>query len=282
MGLAWALAALAFVFFLPLILTAIFSFRNWDRRLVPPSYIQLVGFLVTVLVADPAKYADMSLLYGFLLVIAFTNAQDTIALRLFGRTGNPDDILRCSFRANCQPSTLERILLTERFRKKLFLDANAQRSENGAIRLRTIPRQTFQVFIELAPAENPLGTIVNFAFAQVTKGYEFIQTRDLQEHMAMITSYTENFLKRPEYSISLTSESPELAEAVAEYAKHELHGLLDRVTRIPVQVSFSVLATLLLYAATAWLFVIGNVDWALGTLSIAAYLTIVLLFPRSA
>jgi hypothetical protein len=282
-GLAWACVTLAFVFFLPLMLTGLFSFRNWSRRLVPPSYIQLVGFLVTLLVAYPVKYIGAtSAAYAIPLFMMCFGAQDAIGLVLFGRTGNPDDILRCSFRANCQPLALERIFLTERFREKLSLNANVRRTENGAIRLRTKPRQTYQVFVELEPAENPAGTIVNFAFAQIAKGYEFIKTNSLEEQVAMTISYIESFLKRPEYSVSLTVESAMRAEAVADYARHELHGVLDRATRIPVQVSFSVVGTVFLYALTLWLWVIGSLQEALAVLSIAVYFTVVLVFPRSA
>ena len=279
-GFARAVIASLTVLFLPQFLTGVFAYRNWDRKLIPPNYVQIVGILLVLVVGLSTRSIGIggewfAVVAGAVLI----GWHLPLGIFLFGCAGFPDDILRCSFVANSNPQRIERILLIDRFREKLRLDVNIDRTENGVARLRTQRGPSYQVFIELEPWMNGQ-TVMNFAFAQV-RGFEFILTHGLEEHRVLVTSYIEKILQSPQYAIDMTPLEPNRAEGVADYARHQLHGWLDKFSAYPPQVSFTVFVTIVLYVLSVGLFFLNYLDEGVATLTIALYFTITLLFRKS-
>ena len=231
------------IYVIPIILSIVFTKISSERRIVPPSYMQIIIFgYALIYLSFHKEYANIAIGVAFALGYFCLFAgltQNFFVRRLVGIKVGETEINKFSLKTNSKAEDIEIVLLKEKYRKELGLKNDIEETRRGII-IRSLPKKNPQVVIELERGDNDNETFVNVAIFE--KGnYEFRRTPRLEEQSTIFMLYLKNVLSRIENGIEFMDISDLHADPLVAQIVEENKGITPYVEGINMMGIFKII-----------------------------------------
>jgi len=243
-------AAIVFIV-VPIMLSVLLTKLQSEKRIVPPSYMQVV--LVVWFVVSGVGHIDVSYLLGNTILSLYAIAaglfQDSAARFLLGRTGQRDDIILGSLRVNADAEEIKAVFLSEGIRENLGLSSKVQETSEGSI-LRTPSDSGYQTILQVTRSRSG-SSIISMAFLEMTR-FSTKRSSRLDEYGKRQIAYLRDLFSREERSICVVDAPLANAQSLCSLVLREMQGMIEELgisagIKILVAAAFLVIPTVLYY-----------------------------------
>ncbi|EGG41081.1 Hypothetical protein Nlim_1887 [Candidatus Nitrosarchaeum limnium SFB1] len=220
-----------FLFFIPIMLSIIFTKLGADKILVPSMFIQIISlgwflFYLPTTGLDSDKlimYGQMMVYYTFFGGIA----QDQLSFKLVGIPARREDLEKFSLKVYAEREKIVRLLLSERYKNNIRLSEKIEKHNDNLI-LRSVKRGKMRITIELQESLDDESIIVNVVMFQ--KGYYYLKSsEELKGFAETYQNNIESILRSQKPEIKFKTNPIEFTESLEFLVLREFEGVLSQL-----------------------------------------------------
>lgn len=220
-----------FLFFVPVMLSIIFTKLGADKVVVPSLFIQIIslGWLLFYLPlsnlsdSDKITYIQLMVFYTFFGGLA----QDQLLFKLVGISARGKDLEKFSIKIHADRQKIIRLFLSEKYKNNLKLSEKIEHYNDNII-LRGVKRGKMRITLELEESKDKTLTTVNVVIFQ--KGYYYLKNNsELKGFTEMYKEGLESIFKNAKPQIKIENNPTESTESLEFFVLREFEGVVSQI-----------------------------------------------------
>jgi len=270
-----ALLAIA-LFFTPVVLSLIFTKISLKKRIIPPSFMQIVVFSYFLIffaysqdIPETQRSSTMMILTIYTIVAGIT--QTTFVMWLIGIKASDTDMIKNSLKLYTTLTDLENFLTSEPRRSGLYLKREIEETRNGIL-LKSIDGRRYETWIDISESSKPNEVFLNMV--NFEKGmYELKKSLGLEIYAEKQFLFLKQKLSEPYPPIRFEVVSSSNADRLSEEILEENKGVYSQIGGISKMVAFKIFLFMVSAGLLGYLYYVGDsTNAVLGAITMFLYL----------